>query len=193
MLLTDKQICELKGMITPFEEHQMRVDEEGEKVISYGLSSMGYDLRLAGDEFRVFSPIRGSVIDPKDFDPSTLIPAPAWKRFGGTQYFLIPPHSYALGLTMETFNIPEDVLGICLGKSTYARCGLIVNTTPLEPGWKGRLVLELANPADLPIRVYIGEGIAQVIFSRSSERPMITYGDRSGKYQDQKSLTLARV
>lgn len=192
MLLTDKQLCELRGIITPFEERQVRVDEDGEKVISYGLSSMGYDLRLAGDEFKVFSPIQGRVIDPKNFNNKTLIESPVYEGEQGL-YFLIPPHSYALGVTLETFNMPEDVLGICLGKSTYARCGLIVNTTPLEPGWKGRLVLELANTADLPIRVYIGEGIAQCLFWKATERPETTYGDRSGKYQGQSGLVLAKV
>lgn len=191
MILVDKQIWAQRGMIEPFLPEQVR-EVEGEKVISYGLSSMGYDLRLAGDEFKIFSPIQGSVIDPKDFNPKTLIEAPARKIYEQS-YFLIPPHSYALGLTLETFNIPEDILGICLGKSTYARCGLVVNTTPLEPGWKGRLVLELANTADLPIRVYIGEGIGQLLLFKGSERPETTYGDRSGKYQGQAGLVLAKV
>lgn len=202
MILNDEQIAELcptlaePTMIHPFSEWQVRTHGNTEtndirKVISYGLSSMGYDLRLAGDEFKVFSPIKGAYIDPKNFDENTLIAAPA--RTGDGEYFLIPPHSYALGLTLETFNIPEDVLGLCVGKSTYARCGLVVNTTPLEPGWKGRLVLELANTADLPLRAYIGEGIAQCLFFRASTRPGVTYQDRSGKYQGQSGLTLARV
>lgn len=204
MILTDKEIrtlCTIEGqMVYPYLNMQVRglkdetMDPLGpyRKVISYGLSSMGYDIRLAGDEFKVFSPIQGSVIDPKDFNPKTLIEAPVRATFEH-EYFLIPPHSYALGLTFESFNMPEDILGICLGKSTYARCGLIVNATPLEPGWKGRLVIELANTANLPIRVYIGEGIAQVMFFRSNTRPETTYNDRSGKYQEQKGLVLAKV
>ena len=199
-ILTDREIlarCQgLEPMIKPFEQQQIR-EFAGQKQISFGLSSMGYDLRLAGDEFRVFSPVQSQQIDPKQFDQKSLITAPSHQNFNFEQelnsWFLIPPHSYALGLTLEEFSIPEDVLGICVGKSTYARCGLVVNTTPLEPGWKGRLVLELANTASLPVRVYIGEGIAQCLFWRADERPMVTYRDRSGKYQGQAGLVTARV
>jgi len=207
-ILTDEQIAFLcteinPGMIFPFVSEQVRTIYEnlspqlGEyrssvKVISYGLSSMGYDITLSSQEFKVFSPVRGTEIDPKHFDVEALVEAPARGTRAET-YFLIPPNSYALGHSVEYFQMPEDILGICMGKSTYARSGLIVNTTPLEPGWKGRLVLELANSTPLPLRVYANEGIAQVVFSRSDKRPAVTYGDRSGKYQDQKGLVTARI
>lgn len=162
------------------------------RAISYGTSSFGYDLRLADDGFRVFSPHHAREIDPKAFDDASLIKTPLYQADDGAQYYFIPPHSYALGVTVEAFQMPADVLGVCLGKSTYARCGLIVNTTPLEPGWCGRLVLELANVTPLPMRVYVNEGIAQCLFFRG-ETPSTSYADRAGKYQGQQGLTLARV
>lgn len=200
MILTDMQIKFLcqelnPGMIFPFIPGQVRTIETGAntlKAISYGLSSMGYDITLSAQDFRVFSPVRGIEIDPKNFDPESLVDAPARGSRDET-YFLIPPNSYALGHSVEYFQIPEDILGLCVGKSTYARSGLIVNTTPLEPGWKGRLVLELANVTPLPLRVYANEGIAQVMFSQAAERPETTYQDRSGKYQGQQGLVLAKV
>lgn len=210
MLLNDNAIralCAL-GMIAPYEAEQVRKYEGwidsgisermarelgyGRPVVSYGTSSFGYDLRLAVDGFRVFSPHRAREIDPKSFDGASVIETPIHQAEDGSRYYLIPPHSYALGVTVEMFAMPADVLGVCLGKSTYARCGLIVNTTPLEPGWRGRLVLEMANTAPLPVRVYVNEGIAQCLFFRG-EMPAISYADRAGKYQDQQGLTLARV
>lgn len=186
------QKCREQQLIAPFEEKLIRT-VEGRRIISAGLSSYGYDLRLAPDGFRVFSPIASSEIDPKKFDESSLIGAPLKTSEDGSQYWLMPPHTYALGVTVETFNIPRNVIGICLGKSTYARSGIIVNTTPLEPGWKGRLVLEFANSADLPVRIYANEGIAQVTFFESDEDCETSYADRSGKYQNQEGLVTARL
>lgn len=186
------QKCRAQQLIIPFEEKLIRT-VEGRRIISAGLSSYGYDLRLAPDGFRVFSPIASSEIDPKKFDESSLISAPLKTSEDGSQYWLMPPHTYALGVTVETFNIPRNVIGICLGKSTYARSGIIVNTTPLEPGWKGRLVLEFANSADLPVRIYANEGIAQVTFFESDEDCETSYADRSGKYQNQEGLVTARL
>ena len=186
------RMCREQGMISPFEEKLVR-DIEGRRIISAGLSSYGYDLRLADDGFRVFSPIASAEIDPKNFDERSLIEAPARAAEDGSRYWLLPPHSYALGVTVETFNIPRNVIAICVGKSTYARSGLIVNTTPLEPGWRGRLVLEFSNSADLPIRVYANEGIAQVTFFESDEDCEISYADRTGKYQNQTGLVTPKL
>ena len=186
------KMCQENGMIKPFEARLVR-EVEGRRIISAGVSSYGYDLRLAQDGFRVFSPIPSPEIDPKNFDENSLIEAPLRASEDGSQYWLLPPHSYALGVTVETFNMPRNVVGICLGKSTYARSGLIVNTTPLEPGWRGRLVLEFSNSADLPIRIYANEGIAQVTFFESDEDCETSYADRTGKYQDQVGLVTPRL
>jgi len=199
MICSDRR---LKGigpdMIQPFIAQQVRESEDDlgnpYKIVSYGLSSYGYDIRLGGAEFKVFSPIGAREIDPKHFNERCLIPAEmnvdittrAW-------YWVIPPNSYALGVSLERFSLPNNVLGICVGKSTYARCGLVVNTTPLEPGWEGNLVLEFANNANLPIRLYVNEGIAQVIFFESDEPCLTSYADRAGKYQHQVGITSARV
>jgi dCTP deaminase len=186
------RMCRERGLITPFEEKLVR-EVEGRRIISAGVSSYGYDLRLAPDGFRVFSPIASAEIDPKQFDESSLIEAPLRTSEDGSAYWLMPPHTYALGVTVETFNLPRNVIGFCLGKSSYARSGLIVNTTPLEPGWRGRLVLEFSNSADLPVRVYANEGIAQVTFFESDEECETSYADRQGKYQDQAGLVTARL
>lgn len=186
------EMCREQGMITPFQERLVR-EVEGRRIISSGISSYGYDMRLAQDGFRVFSPIASAEIDPKNFDENSLVESPLRVTEDGSQYWLLPPHSYALGVTVETFNMPRRVIGICVGKSTYARSGLIVNTTPLEPGWRGRLVLEFSNSADLPIRIYANEGIAQVTFFESDEDCEVSYGDRSGKYQDQVGLVTPRL
>jgi dCTP deaminase len=186
-----KMCCEHQ-LITPFEETLVR-EIEGRRIISAGLSSYGYDLRLAPDGFRVFSPIASAEIDPKNFDEGSLIEAPLRVAADGSRYWLLPPHSYALGVTVETFNMPRNVIGFCLGKSTFARSGIIVNATPLEPGWRGRLVLEFSNSADLPVRIYANEGIAQVTFFESDEECDISYADRQGKYQDQKGLVTPRL
>lgn len=186
------QMCREHGLIVPFEERLVR-EIEGHRIISASLSSYGYDLRLASDGFRVFSPIASAEIDPKNFDGKSLIEAPSRLAEDGSRYWLLPPHSYALGVTVETFHIPRNVLALCIGKSSYARSGLIVNATPLEPGWRGRLVLEFSNSADLPIRIYANEGIAHVIFFESDEPCEVSYADRCGKYQDQIGLVTSRV
>lgn len=180
------------GMIAPFEARLLR-EINGRKIISAGTSCYGYDMRLAIDGFRVFSPIGGREIDPKRFDAESLIDAPLRTADDGSQYWLLPPHAYALALTVETFNMPRRVTGIAMGKSTYARAGLLVNTTPLEAGWKGRLVVELANLANLPLRVYVNEGIGQIIFMESDEECETSYADRQGKYQNQTALTYSKV
>lgn len=185
-------MCREHQLITPFEDSLIR-EIDGRRIISAGLSSYGYDLRLAPDGFRVFSPIASVEIDPKNFDESSLVNAPLKVSDDGSQYWLMPPHTYALGVTVETFNIPRNVIGVCLGKSTYARSGIIVNTTPLEPGWRGRLVLEFSNSADLPVRIYAREGVAQVTFYESDEDCETSYADRRGKYQNQEGLVTARL
>lgn len=186
------QMCREQQMILPFEDRLIR-EVEGRRIISAGVSSYGYDIRLASDGFRVFSPIASTEIDPKRFDENSLIEAPLKTAADGSHYWLLPPHSYALGVTVETFKLPRRVIGICMGKSTYARSGLIVNTTPLEPGWRGRLVLEFSNSADLPIRIYANEGIAQVTFFESDEDCEVSYADRDGKYQNQVGLVTPRL
>lgn len=186
------RMCREHGLLTPFDEKLVR-EIDGRRIISAGVSSYGYDLRLAPDGFRVFSPIASAEIDPKRFDESSLIEAPLRTSEDGSQYWLMPPHTYALGVTVETFNLPRNVIGFCLGKSTYARSGIIVNATPLEPGWRGRLVLEFSNSADLPVRIYANEGAAQVTFFESDEECETSYADRKGKYQDQEGLVTPRL
>ena len=186
------RMCREQELISPYEERLVR-EIDGRRIISAGVSSYGYDLRLASDGFRVFSPVMSAEIDPKQFDESSLIEAPMRTTEDGSRYWLLPPHSYALGVTVETFNMPRRVIGMCVGKSTYARSGLIVNTTPLEPGWRGRLVLEFSNSADLPIRIYADEGIAQVTFFESDEDCEVSSADRAGKYQDQPGLVTPKL
>ena len=187
-----RQMVEESNMISPFDAQLVR-EFEGRRIISAGASSYGYDMRLADDGFRVFSPIHGREIDPKRFDEESLIEPPLRTAEDGSRYYLMPPHSYALGVSVETFQMPRDVTGIAMGKSTYARAGLLVNTTPLEAGWRGRLVIELANLADLPLRVYVNEGIGQVIFLQSDQPCDTSYEDRGGKYQNQTGLTYSRL
>src|SRR5256714_6947505 len=179
-------------LIEPFNERLVR-EIEGRRIISAGASSYGYDMRLADDGFRVFSPIHGREIDPKRFDEGSLVEPPLRTTDDGSKYYLMPPHSYALGVSVETFRMPRNVTGICLGKSSYARAGLLVNTTPLEAGWTGRLVVEIANLANLPLRVYVNEGIGQILFFESDEDCAVSYEDRGGKYQGQTGLTYAKV
>jgi dCTP deaminase len=167
-------------MIDPFVENQVRSG-----VISYGLSSYGYDIRVA-DEFKVFTNINSTVVDPKNFDPRSFVDLT-------TDVCIIPPNSFALAKTVEYFRIPRDVLTICVGKSTYARCGLIVNVTPFEPEWEGYVTLEISNTTPLPARVYANEGIAQVLFFQSDEPCEVSYADKKGKYQKQQGLTLPRL
>lgn len=187
-----RQMAEEQQLISPFNSTLVR-ETEGRRIISAGASSYGYDMRLADDGFRVFSPIHGREIDPKRFDEGSLVEPPLHTAEDGSRYYLMPPHSYALGVTVETFRMPRNVTGICMGKSTYARAGLLVNTTPLEAGWHGRLVIELGNLADLPIRVYVNEGIGQVLFFQSDEDCATSYHDRGGKYQGQTGLTYSRL
>ena len=167
-------------MIDPFVEAQVR-----EGVISYGLSSYGYDIRVA-DEFKVFTNINTTVIDPKAFDPRSFVDL-------RTEVCIIPPNSFALARTVEYFRIPRDVLTVCLGKSTYARCGIIVNVTPFEPEWEGTATLEISNTTPLPARIYANEGIAQVLFFQSDEPCQVSYGDKKGKYLAQRDVTLPRI
>lgn len=167
-------------MIDPFHEKQ-----KGQGIISYGLSSYGYDARLA-DEFMIFTNVDNAIVDPKNFDESSFVERK-------TDVCIIPPNSFALCRTMEYFKIPEDVLVICLGKSTYARCGLIVNVTPLEPGWEGQVTLEISNTTPLPAKVYANEGICQFLFYKGDTPCEVTYADRAGKYMGQKGVTLPRL
>ncbi|MEP6923177.1 MAG: dCTP deaminase [Pyrinomonadaceae bacterium] len=187
-----RRMAEEEKMISPFLPELVR-SVEGKKIISAGASSYGYDMRLADDGFRVFSSVYGLEIDPKRFDENSLIEPTLRTAEDGSKYYLLPPHHYGLGVTMETFKMPRRVTGIALGKSTYARAGLLVNTTPLEAGWTGRLVVELANLANLPLRVYVNEGIGQVLFLESDEDCAVSYEDRGGKYQGQTGLTYAKV
>jgi dCTP deaminase len=172
-----------KGMIEPFEPGQVR-ENEGGKVISYGTSSYGYDVRCA-PQFKVFTNIYSATVDPKAFDERSFVDVEG-------SVCVIPPNSFALASTIEFFRIPEDVLTICLGKSTYARCGIIVNVTPLEPEWEGHVTLEFSNTTTLPAKIYANEGVAQMLFFQSDERCETTYKDRDGKYQGQKGVTLPK-
>ena len=172
------------SMIRPFEQNQIRA-LGGKKVISYGTSSYGYDVRCA-NEFKVFTNIHSAIVDPKNFDDKSFV------DFVGSEC-LIPPNSFALARTIEYFRIPTDVLTICLGKSTYARCGIIVNVTPLEPEWEGHVTLEFSNTTNLPAKVYAGEGVAQMIFFQSDEQCEETYKQRGGKYQGQRGVTLPQA
>jgi dCTP deaminase len=187
-----KRMSREHALIDPFEERLVRSIED-RRVISSGLSSYGYDCRLARDEFKVFSPVTGTEIDPKNFDPNSLLDVPIRRAEDGSDYWLLPPHSYALGVTIERFQIPRNVTALAIGKSTYARCGLMANTTPLEANWCGRLVVELYNAANLPVRLYAQEGFIQILFFESDEECETSYSDRGGKYQDQKGLTLAKL
>ena len=168
------------GMIEPFEDRQVR-----HGVISYGLSSYGYDIRVA-DEFKIFTNINSTVVDPKHFDARSFVDLKA-------DVCIIPPNSFALARTVEYFRIPRDVLTVCVGKSTYARCGLIVNVTPFEPEWEGFVTLEISNTTPLPAKVYANEGISQVLFFQSDEVCEVSYADKKGKYQKQQGLTLPRL
>ena len=168
------------GMITPFEE---RLKREG--VISYGLSSYGYDCRLS-DEFMIFTNVDNAIVDPKNFSDNSFVTRK-------TDVCVIPPNSFVLCRTVETFKIPRDVLVVCLGKSTYARCGLIVNVTPLEPEWEGQVTLEISNTTPLPAKVYANEGIAQFLFFQGATECEVSYADRAGKYMKQAGVTLPRM
>ena len=182
-VLSDKSIRKLaveENMISPFENKQVR---DGK--ISYGLSSYGYDARVS-EEFKIFTNVNSEIVDPKDFKPTNFVTK-------NVAVCVIPPNSFALARTVERFKIPKDILVICLGKSTYARCGIIVNVTPLEPGWKGHVTLEFSNTTPLPAKIYANEGVAQFIFLKGNEEPEVTYADRNGKYMGQTGVTLPKV
>jgi dCTP deaminase len=172
------------NMIEPFEPGQVRT-VNNERVISYGTSSYGYDVRCS-NEFKVFTNIHPTTVDPKNFDENSFVDITA-------DYCVIPPNSFALARTVEYFKIPRSVLTICLGKSTYARCGIIVNVTPLEPEWEGHVTLEFSNTTNLPAKIYANEGVAQMLFLESDEVCDVSYGDRGGKYQGQTGVTLPRT
>jgi len=175
-----RQMAREQRMIEPFVESQVR-----DGVISYGLSSYGYDVRVA-DEYKIFTNVYTAVVDPKHFDPRSFV-----EYKGGV--LVIPPNSFALARSVEYFRIPRNVLTICMGKSTYARCGIIVNVTPFEPEWEGFVTLEISNTSPLPARVYSGEGICQVIFLEADEVCEVSYKDKKGKYQAQQGIVLPRI
>jgi len=183
VIKSDRWIREMaleKGMIKPFEERQVRTG-----VISYGVSSYGYDLRIA-DEFKIFTNINNTIVDPKAFDPRSFV------DFQGP-VCIVPPNSFALARSIEYFKIPRNVLTICVGKSTYARCGIITNVTPFEPEWEGFVTLEISNTTPLPAMIYANEGIAQVLFFESDEACQTSYADRQGKYQGQQGIVLPTI
>lgn len=175
-----RRMCLQHKMIEPFEESQARTGK-----VSFGLSSYGYDIRIA-DEFKVFTNVHSTVVDPKHFDDHAFVDFKS-------DVCIIPPNSFALGRTVEYFRIPRNVLAICVGKSTYARCGIITNITPFEPEWEGFATLEISNTTPLPAKIYAGEGIAQLIFFASDEDCEVSYADKKGKYQKQIGITLARL
>ena len=175
-----KRMAKEQEMISPFEEKQIRGNS-----ISYGVSSYGYDARVA-DEFKIFTNVNTEIVDPKNFKSTSFV-----SRKGSE--CIIPPNSFVLASTVEYFKVPEDVLVICLGKSTYARCGIIVNVTPLEPGWEGHVTLEFSNTTPLPAKIYANEGAAQFIFLKGNEEPAITYEKRKGKYMKQTGVTLPKL
>ena len=180
-----RRMAESHGMIDPFEPGQVRRCNQGEKRISYGTSSYGYDVRCA-PEFKIFTNINSAIVDPKHFDDNSFV------DFSG-DVCIIPPNSFALARTVEYFRIPRNVLTICLGKSTYARCGIIVNVTPLEPEWEGHVTLEFSNTTPLPARIYANEGVAQFLFFESDDPCEQSYADRAGKYQGQTGVTLPKA
>ncbi len=173
-----------EGLIEPFAAEQIR-EQDGTRVISFGTSSYGYDIRCA-PEFKVFTNINSVIVDPKRFDPGSFVDVQA-------EVCIVPPNSFALARTVEYFRIPRNILTICLGKSTYARCGIIVNVTPLEPEWEGHVTLEFSNTTPLPAKIYANEGVAQVIFLESDELCEVSYRDRGGKYQGQTGVTLPKT
>lgn len=175
-----REQAETKGMIEPFVDRQER-----DGVISYGLSSYGYDARV-GDEFKIFTNVYNALVDPKAFDPKGFIDVK-------TDVCVIPPNSFALASTVEYFRVPRDVLVICLGKSTYARCGLIVNVTPLEPEWEGHVTVEISNTTPLPAKVYANEGLCQFLFLKGEGTCATSYADKTGKYMGQRGVTLPRL
>ena len=179
-----RQMSESHGMIEPFEARQIK-EIDGKKVISYGTSSYGYDIRCAR-EFKIFTNINSTIVDPKNFDPRNFVEVE-------DDFCIIPPNSFALARTVEYFRIPRNILTVCLGKSTYARCGIIVNVTPFEPEWEGFVTLEFSNTTPLPAKIYAGEGVAQVLFFEGDEACETSYKDRNGKYMGQTGVTLPKA
>ena len=179
-----RRMAESQGMIEPFEPGQVRESGNG-RIISYGTSSYGYDVRCA-DEFKIFTNINSAIVDPKNFADDSFVDIQS-------DVCIIPPNSFALARTVEYFRIPRNVLTICLGKSTYARCGIIVNVTPLEPEWEGHVTLEFSNTTPLPAKIYANEGVAQMLFYESDEVCEVSYKDRGGKYQGQRGVTLPKA
>ena len=175
-----RKMCIEHQMIEPFEDKQVR-----KGVISYGISSYGYDLRIA-DEFKIFTNVNSTIVDPKDLNPATMV------DFQGP-VAIVPPNSFALGRSVEYFRVPRDILCACVGKSTYARCGIITNVTPFEPEWEGYVTLEISNTTPLPAKIYANEGIAQVLFFKGEEPCETSYKDKAGKYQHQMGITLPRL
>lgn len=198
MIKSDKWIKQqcmgiAKPMIEPFfpqliRAHTDRDIDDVQRVISYGVSSYGYDVRVA-PEFKIFTNVNTAIVDPKNFDDSCYIE----KNGERDGYIIIPPNGFALAHTVEYFRIPRDVLVVCLGKSTYARCGIIVNVTPLEPEWEGQVVLEFSNTTNLPAKIYVNEGVAQFLFFQSDEPCEVSYADRGGKYMGQTGITLPKA
>jgi len=184
MVLSDHEIAARvasAGMIEPFVDHQVSAG-----VVSYGLSSYGYDFRVA-DEFKVFSNVNYTAVDPKAFDDQSFVDVVT------RDFCIVPPNSFALARTVEYFRIPRDIITICLGKSTYARCGIILNVTPFEPGWEGHATLEISNTTPLPARIYANEGIGQILFLRGSQECRVSYKDRRGRYDKQAGIVLPRI
>ena len=180
-----RRMAQKEGMIEPFSPTQVRKTETGTSIISYGLSSYGYDLRVS-NEFKVFTNVFNTVVDPKAFDEKSFVDMT-------TDVCIVPPNSFALARSIEYFRIPRDVITICLGKSTYARCGIIVNVTPFEPEWEGFVTLEISNTTPLPARIYANEGLCQILFFQSDEVCEVSYADRKGKYQNQQGIVLPKL
>jgi len=191
MILNDKEIT-AKHLLSPFQDFQVKQDLNGNKLISYGLSSFGYDICLSDREIKVFSNANKREVNPKNFDDFCLVDSQIFKDEYG-EFFVLEGNTCALGVSRELFSIPDNVLGVCLGKSTYARCGILINITPLEPGWEGFLTIEISNTSPNNCRIYLNEGIAQLIFLEGNQ-PRVTYKDRQGKYQNQgESISLPKV
>lgn len=180
-----RQMANDHKMIEPYVDTLVRVNAKGEKVVSYGQSSYGYDLRLS-NEFKVFTNVYNSIVDPKNFTEDSFVDIEA-------EVCVIPPNSFALARSIEYFRIPRNILTVCLGKSTYARCGIIVNVTPFEPEWEGHVTIEISNTTPLPAKVYANEGIAQVIFFEAKHICETSYAERNGKYQNQTGITIPRI
>lgn len=181
-----RKMCQReKGVIEPFVDHLVRYDEAGNKIVSYGLSSFGYDLRVA-DEFKVFTNVYNSIVDPKEFNGDAFVDIKS-------DVCIIPPNSFALARSIEYFRIPRNCIALCIGKSTYARCGIIVNVTPFEPEWEGYVTIEISNTTPLPAKIYANQGIAQVLFYECSTACDVSYADRAGKYMKQVGIVGPRI